>query len=71
MDYKERFKSPSVKTQRFEKETLLTDFVQMNYNDINIIQIYTSVSKDPAWETSFIPKNNFHIMYKLKERIEI
>jgi hypothetical protein len=72
MEYKKSFTSLEVKINRFDNENELRLFVQNNLSEIDIIQIYTSIERDPRFrDSAFIPVNFFHIMYNLKERITI
>lgn len=70
--YNERFKG-AVRTKKFETEEKMEDWVNENFNDIRIIQIYTTVSRSPGFSSSeFWPVNNFHIMFKnKKEKVTI
>jgi len=70
MMYNERFNG-AIKTKKFETEEKMEYWVNENFDDIEIIQIYTTVSRSSGFSsTEFLPVNNFHIMFRTKIKKE-
>ena len=67
MDYNNRFKKDNVRTSKYKTEDLMVDFI--NENNIEIIQIYTTIANYRFDEGSRI-EHNFHLMYKIIPDVE-
>ena len=69
MNYNERFDKNKVQVKRFfREEALMIDFINENYDTIEIIQIYTSIPR--AEDPGYSHKIEYHLMYKIKEKEE-
>jgi hypothetical protein len=57
-----------VEVKEFYKNYDLKSFVDENINEIEIVQIYTGIVRDPSFEMSVHYENIFYIMYIEKEK---
>jgi hypothetical protein len=51
----------------------MQEWLNKYFDDIEIIQIYTTVKRSTKYEneTFFMPDNEFHILFKSKEKVLI
>jgi len=62
-----------IKITTFEQEDEMQEWLNKYFDDIEIIQIYTTVKRSTKYEneTFFMPDNEFHILFKSKEKVLI